>query len=374
MAPDDSEPTGEYIPSSEANTTGSFLTDPTDGSSVMTEGVGVKANLNDMTAYSSDLNQIQMNFGHMGNDLIRPMESLIEGAFGGTDNMLEWTRFMNQLSRHNVNQLSTYFRNTALGVMNVAMAAQVVANVYAATDTTNAANLNAILFAFGDKSQAPSTIPKDFLKELKTFEELQAQNPAPAGEYLEGDPESNTTVTQDGNKTIVTVTLPDGRTMQTVTTPWSTYPGGPSGENKTVTINGKQVTSTSITTVNSVTTATTTTSYYDDKGKRTDQVTGRTRTTVEAVGTDIRTSTESTSYTYDAAGQKKLDESTTQSQVQVGMERPTEEMMTVDDDPAQKKKMEIAPPPEPDPDDIILAPGPLDGQQHGGNTSGGVVA
>lgn len=345
MGDEELDPKGRYVGSSQANTSGTY-TDPHTGEPVMSQGMGIKANLNDMTNYADDMNHLQMNFSHMGRSWSDQMDSSITGAFGGEMNTFEWSGFMNGLSRHNVQQINNFLTNVSLGIMNVAMAAQTVANVYAKTDTTSAASINSVLFAFGDRDKAPSTVPRELLegdRALKTTDELAAQyGPANPGAVIDGDPTQDVGLPQtmpDGS-TVYTVKLPDGRIMTTTVTPWSTYPGGPGGDTKTVTIDGKQTESVHTSTVGSTTTTTTTSTTYDKDGVGHDQVTGvkKESTDVDLDSKTVNTTSEVTSYTYDSDG-KKLDESTTSSNVSVGIEAPDKPLDTIRHDPVVEEQM-----------------------------------
>jgi YD repeat-containing protein len=346
MAPEDRAPRGPYDGATEANTKPTFLTDPKSGGSVL--GEGVEANVDDLTAYSGNLDQIQMNFSHMGLSMATTLEGMASDAFIGDSNIFEWSGFFYQLTMHTVTKYADFVRDITTGMLNVAMAAQTVANVYTETDATSAANLQAINFAFGDKNSAPAGIPKQFLKDLKTWNDLQRENPnAGAAEAIaaSGDPANDTKTETKGDTTTTTVTLPGGGTVVTVTKAWSTsIPGGPSGQTVTVYYNGNVQTSTHTSTVGSTTTSTTTSSVYGEDGKRRDQVTSRSTETVTHTNTHTQTNRETTSYSYDSDG-NKIDESTSQSSTSVGYERPSESMVMPSDDPAAKKQNELRPTP-----------------------------
>jgi hypothetical protein len=345
MARPEPEPRGPFDSATDANTKPTFLTDPKSGESVL--GEGVEANVQDLTAYSGNLDQIQMNFTHLGTSMAMSLQEMAREAFAGNNNIFEWSRFFYQLSSHTIVRFGDFVRDISQGMLNVAMAAQTVANVYTETDATSAANLQAINFAFGDKDSAPAGIPKQFLKELKTWEVARQENAnagAAAALAAVDDPRNHTSSVTVGDTTTTTVTIPGMGTVVTVTKVWTTYPGGPSGQTVTVTYNGNVQRTTQTTTVGSTTTSTTTQSFYDEDGKRRDQVTGRTTETVSAQGTNIQTDSETTSYGYDPKGEKKVDESTTRSTVSVGLERPQVPMSQVTDDPTMKKPDELTSP------------------------------
>jgi hypothetical protein len=286
-------------------------------------------NLNDMTAYSSDMSILYFNFSAMARNLTLSMPAAINEAFRTSGNQFHWSAIMGQISDHNATQLGNFMTNSGTAAFNVAMAAQTVANVISDADTTGAANINSLVeFAFGDRSKMPANMPDEYKKNLKTTAELAAAGqPAPGSGTVQGNPDTalGPGVPQADGSLLYTIALgpdKDGnpQTMQVRETHWSTYPGGPSGTTKTTTINGRQTTSVDTSSSGFTTTTTTTTSYYDEKGNRVDHVTGVKKETADLTATTVTTKTDTTSYSYDADGKKQLDETTTTEQETVGIE------------------------------------------------------
>jgi hypothetical protein len=320
---------------SDINTDSSFLRDPRSGDPVL--GEGVKANLSDLTGYSANMNEIQLNFGHLSGSMMNTLRDMITGAFGNMGNGLEWTRYMMQLSQHNAGELDKFYRGVQTGVLNVASAAQVVANVYAETDATNAATLEAVLFAFGDKSKAPDSVPQELLNQLKTYEQAMAEQAASAPP---SEAPANATDTSTPGTTITT--LPGGHTLKTVVTSYVPYQGGPTIITKTVYYDGRVQTVTSTTMGGGPTTTRTTTSYYDENGNHlNDRVTREPREDVSVNGGAVQTTTTTTNYEYDPQGNEMVDESSTASTVAVGPEGLHQPLIRPEDDPAFQEQQRL---------------------------------
>jgi hypothetical protein len=365
------EPRGPYDAATDINTNPKFLTDPRTGKPVL--GDGVTVNLDGLTGYSGNLDQIQMNFMGLSRSVTGELHGLIQSAFpAGAEHGFAWTSYMNRLASHNAGQLEIFFGGISTGIRNVASAAQTVANAYHNTDLNEAANMNAILYAFGERETPPPGIPQWIAKQIPTWNDFKKDNPG-AGVVIpeNGIPPENIKRETSGNTTTLTITLPQGGTVVVTTTTWSTYPGGPSGQTETTTVNGRKLETISTSTVGSVTTKTTTQSIYDEKGKHVrDQVASEDRETWSVDGTVVRTDTSETNYTYDGKG-NRVDTSTTEQSNAVGYD-PTEPVMDPEDDPALQELERLSPEPEA-PETVILAPGEFgqDGQQ---SPSTGTVA
>jgi hypothetical protein len=343
---DERDPQGRYVDSSHKNTGDS--TDERRGTTVsgrpsflgpadaptMSKGMGVKMNLNDMTAYSSDMSILFFNFNSMAREMQTSMLGAIRGAFFGGGNQFAWSGFMGNMATHNATVSGAFMTESGKAAFNVAMAAQTVANVIADADTTGAANIgNIVDFAFGNKDKMPADIPDYLKKNIQTTNELAAAgagSPAGKGGSYQGDPEKDMgePVRQADGSLLYTMTVPgpDGKpqVMTVRVTEWSTYPGGPSGTTKTVQVGDRQTERIDTSSVGGTTTTTTTTSYYDQKGKHLgDQVTGVKKESWEIDAGSVTTRTDDTSYTYsyDEDGKpKQLDETTTTDQETVGIE------------------------------------------------------
>jgi len=145
LAPDETPP-NPYAGSTYSNTHPAWLQNAQGALNA-----DVEANLDDLKGFSANLDEIQGNFAELGRGVAEPMRSSVAGAFPtGGDHGLEWEAVMNSLGVYNAFQFQTFVANLALGIKNVASAASAVANSYANTDDTSAANMAAIDFAFGD--------------------------------------------------------------------------------------------------------------------------------------------------------------------------------------------------------------------------------
>jgi hypothetical protein len=312
-----------------------------------------------MTGYSTNLDTIQGNFGDLARGTISPFQELILAAFpGGAGNGLDWTRFFLTAAGHNAGELEVFFGKVQMGIRNVASAAQAVANSYADSDQTSAASMNAIDFAFGDKSKAPPGFPPMLLDQIPTWKTfLDAHPGAGAVPQQNGAPPgADVTRSADGRTTTIAVTLPDGSVMKTVTENWGYY--GATGTTQTVYINGKVQNVTQSTTYRGQTQTTDTQTVYDQHGNRLrDQVTSRSTESVGTVNGNTTTTRNTTTYSYDENGDQIGDPGQSHSSVTVGEERPGVPAIQPDEDPGFKRLRELAP--EPDNDTTILAPGPI---------------
>lgn len=113
---------------------------------------------------------------------------------------------------HHHQELQTYIQILGTALNNIGMAAQTVADAYASTDGWSAADLEAVLFAFGDKHVArPSGLPEG---EYRTYQDmLRAGDVAPADEAAWG--EWSECETSDGS--VRTATGPNGQEIEITT-------------------------------------------------------------------------------------------------------------------------------------------------------------
>jgi len=366
LAPDETPP-NPYASSTYSNTHPAWL-DNAQG----TLNADVKANLDDLKGFSANLDEIQGNFAEMGRGVAEPMRSSVAGAFPtGGDHGLEWEAVMNSLGVYNAFQFQTFVANLALGIKNVASAASAVANSYANTDDTSAANMAAIDFAFGDTSKVPGGFPSWALDQIPTWKEFSKDHPIPPPAEVpkDGLPPGAVTVTTSGNTTTTTVKLPGGGTMVTTEEHWGAY--GSTGVTTTVVVNGQVRSKNTTYTYGGATHSEDREYTYDKDGKPTgDRVvrSGETSTHTYSDGSE-RTDDSTTTYQYDDEG--NAIPSTSGSSVTVGSERPHQGSIPFDEDPAQRAIQELMP--EPDPDTVTLAPGPLGDDPGGGQPPGTVT-
>jgi hypothetical protein len=315
-------------------------------------GNGVKADLDGMTDYAGNLDKIKSNFMSLGRSVTGPMKDTATEAFSAENNGLPMTSSMLEVAANNLKELTFFFGQLTQGVLNVAMAAQTVANTYGDTDATNAAKMNSINFAFGNRDAAPDSIPPSVLKQLKSWSDMVKENPSLTVNVPDGGVDGAQTTT-DGNVTTTTMKV-DGHDFKIVTTTVS-YPGFTMVTSQTY-MDGKVI---NTRTTNHGPTGTHTTEtrtvYPEGKAPQTQVVSEGDESTSFPDATTTQHNQSNTTYTYDTDGTQHGSTSTSSSQV--GDEHLPDNSDPLEDDPAQQKREEIMPPPEPDPDEVILAPG-----------------
>lgn len=181
----------------------------------------------------------------------------------------------------NASELSAYLGNLGQALYNVGSAAQTIADIYGTGDAIGAADMNDVLFAFGDKAvPRPDGLPKGI---GQTYEEaLRSGGPGvtPAGETSAEWGPATTTTDSPYQTTLTSQNAVTGQTREVVTT---NIPGSGVTLVTTTVYNSKgDVVSTSSTrtsttyspdtntqvkTVQNGNTTTTTTTTYDDKGE-----------------------------------------------------------------------------------------------------------
>jgi hypothetical protein len=346
----DGPPDGyDYDPAHDINTDEGWLKDDK-GNPIM--GGGVQVNLEGLQGYSQKVYQIHQNFNGMAGTLVGPMKDMALGAFGTPGQGLPWATAMASLVGHNISQLMDFNKNISIGVMNVAYAAQTVANVFGDTDAGSAANLQAIDFAFGNRKAAPDSVPQYVLDNVPTWEEFQKDHPEVAAQMGPGVTPIGGVPVTNGDTTTTKVVIPQAGgppiVMETTQRVWTT-PAGYSGVVTTVKMNGKVQTVTSTTSNGYSTTTQVTTSYYDKDGNhQRDRVTSESTETWRVQGsgatTTTVTDTETTSYTYNDKGEQ-TNSTTTNQTVAVGAELPDVPLPDPREDPLYKERMGQLPQP-----------------------------
>lgn len=120
--------------------------------------------------------------------------------------------------RANAKELMNYLVNLGQTLQNVGSAAKTVADCYQSADGTSAASLNAVLFAFGDKSvPRPAGLPPGIGQTYSEalYAEGRATEPLASDESNFGQ---STERAISPYQTMVTATSTDGRVMEKVTT------------------------------------------------------------------------------------------------------------------------------------------------------------
>jgi hypothetical protein len=212
----------------------------------------------------------------------------------------------------NYTELMNYISHLGLALNNIGNAAQTVADAYSGTDGHSAANLNAVLFAFGDQSATrpaglPPMIGKTYFQDM--IEKRARGGEAAAAPTMFGDEGTwDQRTNADGSVTqiahgpngqrmeITSVSIPGG--LGTVTTTVIYDAGGRvlsrTSENRSTYLDGNSVVTTTTTSSGGQRTSTTTeTTTYGDGG----QVTGESTENVQYGPDGSQTSTSTTTTT-----------------------------------------------------------------------------
>lgn len=216
----------------------------------------------------------------------------------------------------NASELSAYLGNLGQTLFNVGSAAQTIADIYGNGDAIGAADLNDVLFAFGDKNvPRPSGLPQGI---GQTYEEALRSGgtgvAAPAENSAEWGPATTTvqspnqsTLTSENvvtgqTREVVTTTIPGTGTTVVTTTVYNSQGGVVSTSSTRTTTSYDSTTNQQVKVVESGDTRTTTTTTYDDSGEMTGETAqtstgGRREVTIDPE-TGARTET-----TYNAKGE-----------------------------------------------------------------------
>ncbi|MBO3737755.1 hypothetical protein [Actinoplanes flavus] len=215
----------------------------------------------------------------------------------------------------NASELSAYLGNLGETLFNVGSAAQTIADIYGNGDAIGAADLNDVLFAFGDKNvPRPAGLPKGI---GQTYEEALRAGTAgvtpPTETSAEWGPATSTvqspyqsTLTSENvvtgqTREVVTTTIPGTGTTVVTTTVYNSKGGVVSTSSTRTTTSYDATRNQQVKVVTSGDTTTTTTTTYDGKGEMTGETAqtstgGRREVTIDPE-TGARTET-----TYNAKG------------------------------------------------------------------------
>lgn len=278
----DSDLAGPYQHETDQNTHAPWLAG-TDGTKVDVDISGLRAYAGKMSDAASDLAGRSAHLTHL--------MSMPQDAWSGAT--LGEAAFVRSQLMANASELTTYLSVLRQTLMNIGSAAQTVADIYHTADGTSAADLNDVLFAFGDPTvRRPAGLPRSI---GQTYDQAVASDNAatatPGSSGLWGPP---TRSAPNQFETVETSVGPGGQ-IRTVTT--STSPEGGSVLVTTVVTgaNGKVLSRSSTQTTSSFDSSTNTntktvTSYTGD------QVTGTTRTAT-TYGKDGTVTAETTTQT-----------------------------------------------------------------------------
>jgi hypothetical protein len=199
------------------------------------QGGKVEVSLNGMAEYAKNMDGVSGDLKSHRNYFLRPMETLTQDAWKGTP--MPEALHVQQLVRHNVGELTQLLAWQAVGLRNIAMAAQTVADLYSSTDGWSSADVNAVKFAFGDHSIAtpaswPFTTAPTFFYDEYNKQKNAGNDPVPVPQIYHvtqtlhshdgrttyqiavTDPEADGTF---HTRIIATETLPDGYQIVTTT-------------------------------------------------------------------------------------------------------------------------------------------------------------
>jgi hypothetical protein len=304
---------GPYQSATDKNTSATWLDD----------AKPVDVHLHGMVDYAKNVETVKDNLSSHRQRVSGDMGNAVPGAFAGGFPEIAYAA---SLHGQNLAEFQQYLNFLGFALMNVANAAQTIADCYSSTDGWSAASLDAVNFAYGDPSaKRPAGLPPGlgqtwsdaYYKAMAKQQEDAAKgggddsahNWKLSSNYTGTDGSEHMTYTDQygntktivvlhqGNTTTTTVTTPKGTTTTVAST--YTYPygsvttttvTGPDGHPRTSTVNTSSVGNTSVvsnvddkghttssktTTYNSDGSQTVTTRTYDDKGnvQNTDSVT-----------------------------------------------------------------------------------------------------
>jgi len=243
-----------------------------DGTPVDVDLEGLREYAKHMADQQRDLMGRSMHLNHL---FQMPVEAW-DGAVLGE------AAFVRSQLTANAKELSSYLQQLGQAMMNIGSAAQTVADSYQSADGTSAASLNAVLFAYGDKSvPRPPGLRSDVGQTYSEAVSAAASTTPIAEDSPDWGPSTETVVSP--YQTARTSVAPNGQVREVVTT---SVPGSNlTVVTTTVYGSGGKVLSSS---------STRTTSSYDT-------ATNTQRTTVESSRNGTRTGSTQTTTTYSGA-------------------------------------------------------------------------
>ncbi len=199
------------------------------------QGGKVEVSLGGTADYAHNVDGISNDLKSRQNYFLRPMQTLTQDAWKGMP--LPEGLYVQQLVEHNVGELSQFLAWQMVGLKNVAMAAQTVADLYSSTDGWSAADVDAVKFAFGDHSiptpaswpftTAPTFYYDEYNKQISAGNDpvpvpqiyhvtqtLQSHDGRTTYQIAVTDPEADGTF---HTRIIATETTPDGYQIVTTT-------------------------------------------------------------------------------------------------------------------------------------------------------------
>ncbi|WP_229071611.1 hypothetical protein [Actinoplanes sp. DH11] len=241
-----------------------------DANPLKVDVAGLRDYAKDMLDQQRDLNGRKAHLTELMSGPSQAWEGLVLGE----------AAFLRSQMAGNAAELMTYLDNLGQALFNIGSAAQTIADIYGTSDAAGAADLNDVLFAFGDKSvPRPAGLPPHV---GQTYDEAVRAAAAQAGPAAtenaawgpatttSSSPYAITTVatqpTTGDKRETVTINIPGGGTV--VTTTIFNAKGEVVSKNSTrTTTTYDSATNTQVKTVVSGNSTTTTTTRYNDEGE-----------------------------------------------------------------------------------------------------------
>jgi len=282
-----------YTSETQANTHAPWLTDHP-----------LKVDVTGLRDYAKDMLDQQLDLASRSAHLTHVFDLPVQ-AWNGM--VLGEAAFLRAQMLGNAAELSAYLGNLGQTLYNIGAAAQTVADIYGTADAIGAADLNDVLFAFGDPTAPrPGSLPKNI---GQTYDEAlladdQKVAPAPASSADWGP--ATITYQSEFQSTQTSFDKVTGQTREVVT---FNVPGGGTVVTTTIYSDKHEVISTN---------STRTTTSYDI----------RTNTEVDVVDSDGSTTTTTT--TYDSSHEVVHEDSSTTTTVDGKTETTGHREVTVD--------------------------------------------
>ncbi len=176
----------------------------------------LEVELDDMADFANSMVEVQ-KFIEEHKSYLDPMDTFLGQSWDAY--ALGEARWAHARFAHSRAELQQYLANLSMGVMNVGMAAQTIADIYRNADEFAAADVNAVRWAFADPSAPrPDNLPP-WLAKAKTYSESLPVPPGADETTLTtawGEPVR--TVQPDGSVTLTFTNPQDSRHYITITT------------------------------------------------------------------------------------------------------------------------------------------------------------
>jgi hypothetical protein len=174
----------------------------------------VEADLDGIKQYAKIIAKEQQDLMSRAGHLTRYLSDMPQNAWD--EDVLDEANYVRQLVARNASELNTYLINLGQTLIHIGSAAKTIADAYGDGDALSAADMNAVLFAFGDRNaKRPAGLPKGLGKTYLDEEvEAMMKGPDNPDSALWGDP----VTTSYPYGTIQRSTGPNGQVMEIVST------------------------------------------------------------------------------------------------------------------------------------------------------------